>query len=191
TGVAFWRPFVCDGSSGILWKNCWAYLNTNGANGVFDCTGSQNVRYDNCMAGGNANTSWQSFAAPAPFTSGQNLGNTSALGFNIADSAAFHAVNIALLNCISNTNQRGLQGGTTFGPVRVVGGDFSNNTQIGLNFLGTSNTLVSRVTGGPRVTGNTTTNMQIGGTNYANVLGNVAAPTLPATGVQQNNPFPF
>lgn len=191
------------GSRQVTYTNCKAYL--CGQQGYHvDASNVQNVTYTACVAGGLASdiVSGQQF----PFTQSQSLGNggsgwvctVAAVGIKlvgcISDNNGAHGYDLRagqfyLDNCSGRNNAAGQ--GLVFSntpTARVSGGDYSNNL-IGIRFGAVADTANVRITGGPRLSGNATTAIQVNATNYAAPPANVAAPAVPASTVALTSPF--
>jgi len=206
-GTAFGFGFnVGVGSREVSYTNCHAYL--CGSQGYhIDDVNVANVTYTDCRAGGTSS----SIAAGSqyPFGSAVSLGNGGS-GFFCSQQV----VAVSYVNCISDNGSaqgfdlsRGdyllancharnnafsgiILGNTPI--VRIVGGDFRNNTLNGIRISAAADAATIRITGSPLLSGNALAPLQIGGTNYANAPpANVAAPAVPATTVALTNQFAF
>lgn len=175
-GMTVTNGFTHNGCVGVTHVNCQAFL--NGAGG-FNSESSDTVAYDSCTAGGKATTGNLSH----PYSSGQSLGNAG-IGFIANDST-----NVLLSNCVSRGNQHGLWCSGPAASGRIVGGSYSDNSLVGINFVDDSETRF-KVTATPVVSGNGSSPYRYTA-GFAGGPGVAPVPPVPASGVALTNPFPF
>ncbi len=168
--------FTHNACSGVLYVACTSVLNELCG---FNSEDSTNVKHVSCLAGIAATAT----ADAEVWGNAESLGNGSH-GFATAGTTTL----ASYVDCTGRNNGgSGLNTGTGSTAV-VYGGNYSSNA-----FAGLSVTAGSFVTGNPKVTGNTTTNLNLpGSAGYrANTVGAITAPTVPISNGDLTNPYPF
>ena len=181
----------------ILFNNCHAYL-CGGQGFHVDNANAANITHIGCISGGLATAT-----ASYPFSAGQSLGNTFGYVCTVA------CPSVKYIGCVADNNSSNgfdlragtfvvdgcssrNNGGSGFRysntPIVRMNGGHAEGNVVGVNIIAVADAPTIRITGGPRLNGNTN-NLQIAGTNYAAPPTNVAAPAVPASTVVQNNPF--